>query len=69
MSKNHKYEIQRSEFGLLLYELGERVGHFNYGYEFTLDELKKVFKETDYLPNQLSDKELKPILNRINNCY
>ena len=64
-----KYEIPRNIFHLLLHELGDRVGDFNYDYQFTLDELKEVFKETDYLPNKLSDKELKPILNRINECW
>jgi len=59
------YRIPRVEFDLLLHELGDRV----LGHELTLDELKKVFKETDYLPNQLSDLELNPILYRINNCW
>ena len=64
-----KYHIPKSEFFLLLEELGERVGHFNFDYQFNLNELRKVFKETDWLPNDLTDKELKPILNRINNCW
>ena len=64
-----KYHIPKSEFFLLLEELGERVGHFNFDYQFNLNELRKVFKETDWLPNDLKDKELKPILNRINNCW
>ena len=64
-----KYQIPKSEFFLLLEELGERVGHFNFDYQFNLNELRKVFKETDWLPNDLKYKELKPILNRINNCW
>jgi len=64
-----KYQIWETEFNLLLKELGERVGHFNFEHQFTLNELRKVFKETDWLPNDLKDKELKPILNRINNCW
>ena len=64
-----KSEIPRIEFHLLLLELNDRVGHIQPKVEFTLDELKEVFKETDYLPNKLSDKELKPILNRINECW
>ena len=64
-----KYQIPESEFILLLSELGERVGHNKFDHQFTLNELRKVFKETDWLPNDLTDKELKPFLNRINNCW
>ena len=53
-------------FSELLYELGEKVGHTNYDYQFTLDEIK----DTEIMSGIVKTKlEWNSILNRINDCW